>query len=191
MENKTTALCIVDMQNDVLKKIIATSTPIIPRIEKLLNHFRYHSLPVFHLLRIHRKDGVDVELFRLKRFQDQPFLIEGSEGAQIIAELAPLPHEYLICKKRFSGFFQTELLMLLSRLSVKKLVVCGVQTPNCIRCTVTDAISYDYTVSVIDDATASQTSEIQKANLIDMANMGVTIISTNQWIQTYNNTLQK
>ncbi len=30
------------------------------------------------------------------------------------------------------------------RLGVQRLVICGVQTPNCIRATVYDAVSYDY-----------------------------------------------
>jgi len=58
-----------------------------------------------------------------------------------------LAGEYLVCKRRWSAFFQTELDSLLKRLGVDQVVVTGVQTPNCIRGTVWDANSLDYEVS--------------------------------------------
>ena len=63
--------------------------------------------------------------------------------------------------------------MLLMRLQVTSLLVCGVQTPNCIRATVTDGIGYDFHMTILEDATAAQTSDIHQANLLDMYNMGV------------------
>jgi len=43
---------------------------------------------------------------------------------------------------------------------------------DCIRATVTDALAYDLDVTVLEDATAAQTSEVHLANLFDMRNMG-------------------
>ena len=45
------------------------------------------------------------------------------------------------------------------------MIVCGVQTPNCIRATAFDGLSLDYNVIVPSDATASASQEVQDANL--------------------------
>jgi Isochorismatase family len=44
-------------------------------------------------------------------------------------------------------------------------VLCGVQTPNCIRTGAYDGVSLGYHVTVLADATASKSQEVQDANL--------------------------
>jgi hypothetical protein len=51
------------------------------------------------------------------------------------------------------------------RLDIKDIVLCGVQTPNCIRACAYDGIALDYRVTVLSDATASRSLEAQEANL--------------------------
>ena len=50
----------------------------------------------------------------------------------------------MVIKKRFSAFFQTSLDMMLRRCRVDRVVLCGFQTPNCIRASAFDAVSLDY-----------------------------------------------
>jgi len=55
-------------------------------------------------------------------------------------------------------------------------VVAGIQTPNCIRTTVFDAMAYNYHTLLVTDATAAQSDEIHQSNVRDMSNIGVQII---------------
>ncbi len=80
-------------------------------------------------------------------------------------------------KRRWSAFFSTDLDLVLRRLGVRSVVLAGVQTPNCIRATATDATSLDYHCVVLSDATASGTDEVQQANLFDMSKMGVEVMT--------------
>ncbi len=178
--NEKTALLIIDMQNDVMN-MVPTGRSVAPAIRRVLDFCREKQIPVIHKLRVHRPDGVDVERFRLELFKREPFLVEGSTGAEIVAELRPIAGEYQVRGARFSGFFQTDLLLILHRLGVETLVVCGVQTPNCVRSTVVDGIGYDFHTVVLSDATAAKTSEIHAANLLDMQNMGVSILTCQEW----------
>jgi nicotinamidase-related amidase len=75
-----------------------------------------------------------------------------------------------------SAFIGTELDLMLRNLGVTDLVVTGIQTPNCIRTTVFDAIAYNYPVVLVDDAVGAQDSGIHSANVRDMANIGVRIL---------------
>ena len=83
-----------------------------------------------------------------------------------------------------SAFIGTELDLMLRTLGITGLVVTGVQTPNCIRTTVFDAIVYNYPVILVDDATGAQSEEIHQANVRDMANIGVRIMDARTLIDT-------
>jgi nicotinamidase-related amidase len=178
------ALLIIDMQNDFVLDDrplkVAGATAVIPKIQAVLLAFRQRSLPVFHVIRVHRPDGSDVEITRKELFARSPFAVEGTRGAAIIDELAPDEGEYILPKVRMSAFIGTELDLMLRSLGVTTLFVCGIQTPNCIRTTVFDAIAYNYPVVLIDDATGASSEEVHRANVLDMQNIGVRIIKTDE-----------
>lgn len=174
------ALLIIDMQNDFVLEgkplRVAGAKTVIPKIQAVLAEFRKRSLPVFHILRVHRPDGSDVEIIRQELFRKQPFAVAGTTGAAVIDELAPRPGEYVITKTRMSAFIGTELDLILRTLSVTSVYVTGIQTPNCIRTTVFDAIAYNYPVVLVDDAVGASSDEIHQANVRDMTNIGVRIV---------------
>ncbi len=174
------ALLIIDMQNDFVldgKPLrVAGAGTVIPKIQVVLAEFRKRSLPVFHILRVHRPDGSDVEIIRQELFRKQPFAVAGTRGAAVIDELSPLEGEYVLTKTRMSAFIGTELDLMLRTLCVTNLVVCGIQTPNCIRTTIFDGIAYNYLVVLVDDATGATSEEVHRANIKDLQNIGVKIV---------------
>jgi nicotinamidase-related amidase len=176
------ALLIIDMQNDfVLPKKplnVAGARAAIPNIQAVLAEFRNRSLPVFHILRVHRRDGSDVEITRQELFGKSPFAVAGTPGAAVIDELAPREGEYILKKTRMSAFIGTELDLMLRTLGVSTLFICGIQTPNCIRTTVFDGIAYNYPVVLVDDATGAVSDEVHRANVRDMQNIGVRIVKS-------------
>lgn len=185
--NTRSALIIIDMQNDFVLPngpvCVAGAAATVPLISQLLSHFRQHQGPVFHVVREHRADGSDVDNFRKALFaEDKKFVIPGTDGSEIVEPLQPTANEYRLVKPRFSAFMQTELDMILRRLAITQLVVCGTQYPNCIRATVLDAVSLDYQVTLVTDATSAQTADIAAANILDMANIGVSCLTTHQFI---------
>lgn len=148
-----------------------------------MSYFRENKLHLIFVKRLHRVDGSDVDKPRIELFNNTGgFLIEGTRGAEIVEELKPLPSEIVVVKKRWSAFFHTELDLILRRKKIQTLILGGVQTPNCIRASVTDAISLDYDVIVLEDGTASSNLEIQKSNLLDMENIGAKILRTDEVI---------
>jgi nicotinamidase-related amidase len=176
------ALLIIDMQNDFVLEgkplKVAGARGVIPKIRAVLEEFRKRSLPVIHVLRVHRPDGSDVEIIRQDLFRKSPFAVEGTPGAAVIDELAPLAGERVLTKTRMSAFTGTELDLVLRTLGVTTLVVCGIQTPNCIRATVFDGIAYNYPVVLIEDATGAASEEVHRANVRDMQNIGVQVTKT-------------
>jgi nicotinamidase-related amidase len=187
MDTERICLLIIDMQYDFLDAssplFVRGGPSIISNIEKILNYFRENNQLVIFVKRLHRSDGSDVDKQRTALFRNTGgFLVEGSRGAEIIDQLKPLPSEIVITKKRWSAFFHTELDLMLRREKIENLIICGIQTPNCIRTTFTDAISLDYNVIVLEDGTASNTINVQKSNLFDMENIGAKILRTDEAI---------
>jgi len=178
------ALLIIDMQNDFVLEgkplRVAGAQAVIPKIQTVLTEFRKRSLPVFHVLRVHRADGSDVEINRKELFARAPFAVEGTKGAAVIDEIIPLKGEYVLTKTRMSAFIGTELDLILRTLGISTLFICGIQTPNCIRTTVFDGIAYNYPVVIIDDATGASSEEVHRANVRDMQNIGVRIMKTGE-----------
>ena len=174
------ALLIIDMQNDFVLEgkplKVAGAQAAIPKMQAVLAEFRKRSLPVIHVLRVHRADGSDVEIIRKERFSREPFAVAGTAGAAVIDELEPRKGEIVLEKTRMSAFIGTELDLVLRTLGVSTLFVCGIQTPNCIRTTVFDGIAYNYPVVLIDDATGAASEEVHRANVRDMQNIGVRIV---------------
>ena len=87
-------------------------------------------------------------------------------------------------KTRFSAFHATALHADLVSRGVTRLVLAGVQTPNCIRATAYDALALDVpSVTVLSDATAAATPFVQQANLYDLRVAGADVITVREWEQ--------
>jgi nicotinamidase-related amidase len=176
---KKPALLIIDMQNDFVRAGAPMQMPgaenIIANVRDVLDAFRSLGHPVFHVMRIHRSDGSDVEIFRRETFRNVPFAVEGTFGSEIIDELMPEKDEYIIRKNRMSAFMNTDLDLLLRSLGIDTVFVTGIQTPNCIRTTVFDAAAHGYQTILVEDAVGARNSDIHRANIGDMTNIGTII----------------
>lgn len=58
---------------------------------------------------------------------------------------------------------------------IDTVVIAGTQTPNCVRATAFDAVSFDYRTIVLSDCTSSANADVQRSNLEDMRAAGVEI----------------
>lgn len=186
------AFLIIDMQKDFNLEgapfRVDAGLEAMPYIEEALEATRQTDIPIFHVFRHYRADGSDVELTRYDGFkQSGGGVVTGTEGAEIMDSIKPVEGEYLIEKQRWSAFFQTELDLILRRLGVKQVVLTGVQTPNCIRGTAWDANSLDYEIICLTDATNAANAEVHQANLNDMKNIGVKMMTTAEYVESLKN----
>jgi nicotinamidase-related amidase len=95
-----------------------------------------------------RAVGVDVVWIQFHN-DDLP---HGSEGWEIVAELAPADGEPVVHKAYADSFEETELESLLAERGVGRLFVAGAQTDECIRSTLHGAIARGYDATLVADA---------------------------------------
>ena len=161
------ALVIVDMVNDFCKEggamVLPEGMETVPPTQNLIRAFRERKLPIIFINDTHRKDKYDKEFDKRS-----PHCIEGTWGAQVIDELDPQPEDYQIPKRRFSGFYQTDLDLVLRELDVKTVVVTGVVTNISVRSTCHDAFFRGYQVVVPKDCVRATGPREQESSLWDI-----------------------
>lgn len=77
-------------------------------------------------------------------------------GNPLVERLRPRDDDYFIIKPQFSGFYATNLPVLLPKLGVSRLVLTGVATDICVLFTAADAHMRDYALWVPEDAVAAE-----------------------------------
>ncbi len=133
---------------------------IIPCIVELLRRELAAGSKVIYLVDTHAPDDREFQMF-------PPHCIEGTAETEVIPELAEFPGE-IIPKRRYSGFFETELEARLQELAPDEVIVVGVCTDICVMYTVNDAWNRDYPVTVYADCVATFDEEMHRFALRHM-----------------------
>ncbi|MFQ3544279.1 isochorismatase family cysteine hydrolase [Halobacillus rhizosphaerae] len=81
------------------------------------------------------------------------------QGKPVIDQLLPDEDDYFIIKPKHSGFFGTQLGILLNQLEVNNLIITGIAGDICVLFTANDAYMREYNLWVPKDCTASETTE--------------------------------
>lgn len=168
------ALLVVDMLNDFLYGSLACEhcREIVPRIRRLIEIARRVGAPVIFVNDSH-EPGVDRELGMWG-----PHAVRGSWGSRVVDEL-DLGYGYTVFKRRYSGFFETDLDLLLRELGIDTLVVTGIHTHICVLFTVADAVFRGYSVAVVRDCVAAFDREWHEKTLEYMQRfLGVEIVDS-------------
>ena len=112
------------------------------------------------------------------------------QGGDVVERIRPNDADYFIIKPHFSGFYATNLPLLLPKLGVSRLIVAGIATDICVLFTAGDAHMRDYALWVPRDAVAAASDERGRWALEIMANSmsartsATTELSLADWISS-------
>ena len=152
---KTSALFLQDLQNELIKGnrpvVPLSGAELIANCQKLLTKARAVGMPVIHV-RVPRPP-----LGTPPGAGAAPSLIEGSEGATIVAELAPRPEDVIVTKHTTSPFHTTDLGVYLRRFGISTLLLTGYSTTGVVEGSLRDARDQDYDCVVVRDCCAAAT----------------------------------
>ena len=108
-------------------------------------------------------------------------LADDRPGRELVARLRPRPSDFFVIKPQFSGFYATNLPVLLPKLKATRLVLAGVAADVCVLFTAADAHMREYQLWVPADAVASDDGEHTRWALqIMQKSMGADIRRTDQ-----------
>jgi maleamate amidohydrolase len=144
----------------------------IDQMARLLNAARAASIPIFFTRYVVDPVNDDVGMFHRKIGagvgRGENLYFAGTHGAEIIADLKPLPNEIVIDKKKFSAFLGTPLLSLLIDRRVDTLIIVGGSTSNCIRAAAVDSTQYNFFTVVPEEAVYDRLPFAHTLNLFDI-----------------------
>lgn len=162
-------LMIVDMLNDFMDPEGAlycgeTAPQIVPFVQQRLEQQRKAGQPVIFLQDAHDPDDAEFERF-------PPHCIAGTWGSEVISALKPLEGEKVIPKKRYSGFYNTDLDDYLRGLGTRSAEVVGVCTSICVMDTVGGLANRDFNIRVPKAGVADFDAEMHSFALKRMAQL--------------------
>jgi len=133
-----TAILVIDMINGMEQWIPKKNMlGLLPNIKKVLATAHAKKIPVIYVVHT-------------------PL---GKKGTESYNEIKKTSFDYLITKKQYSAFFETNLEKLLKKLGVKKLILIGVSTHWCILSTALDASYRGYEITLMQDCIAAPTKK--------------------------------
>ncbi len=137
------------------------------RARTVIDAARANGVPIVFLQEAHRVTGVDFGR-ELDGSEDE-HLVEGWPGTKIAAEVVGLrPDDYVIKKRRYSGFVGTDLSILLRGLGAETLILVGGLTNVCVHYTFADAHQGDYHCRVVEDCVGGSDIDAHAAALKNM-----------------------
>jgi nicotinamidase-related amidase len=183
-----TALVVIDMQRDFcepggafdrLGVDISMYPPVIPRVAGLIEGARRVGVQVIFIqmtvLPGRRSESPAQIRFNLRlhlashgEVEPLGYTADGSVGQEILPELAPAAGDLVVKKYRSSGFWGTNLDMLLRSNGIKSILVTGCTTEGCVESTARDALFNDYYVTIVSDCVASDDRAQHDASMLLM-----------------------
>ncbi len=160
------ALLVIDVQRD----LFAQKTPI----------YREETLIANILDLVDRAHRAGVPVIYIQHHSDD-FLVKGSEGWQLHAELHPQPEDYKVFKEHSNAFEEEAMGELLISLGVGRLVVTGLVTHGCVKNNCLGGLKEGYQVVLAGDTHSNFSKDaaalIEKWNKT-LADQGVAVVNT-------------
>lgn len=165
-----TALILVDVMNNFFhpqgNNFKPEYEPTLKNILLMLQTAREHRAVVVHTMEGHHPAGRQVD-FEWKKLPPHCFL--GDFDSEPVAGVNIQPDsEYVVRKRRFSAFFETDLNLLLREAGVERIIIVGVKTHVCVRATAQDGFAYGYRVVLPLEAVNSNYKHLHEASLEDI-----------------------
>jgi ureidoacrylate peracid hydrolase len=188
------ALLVIDMQRDFVEDGAIMEVPMararIPEMRRILDHCRADSVPVFftrHVLS-DRFDISPLETTYIPKLKAAG-MREGTSGAEVIAELAPLAQETVIVKHRYDAFYNTQLDTALRNIrgpsGVDTVIIIGTVTNICCESTARSAFMRDYKVAFVGDANGGLDEASHNATLDIIGNVFGRVMTTEELLAEF------
>lgn len=129
----------------------------------VLEAAREAGVPVVHLQEVHRRNLSDMG--RELDGSEGVHCLEGDVMTDFFEELRPIDGEFHVVKRRYSGFYSTELEIVLRAVRAETLFLIGGLTDVCIHYTFADAHQRDFHVRVIEDCVGGSSLQRHLASL--------------------------
>ena len=164
-----TAVLVIDMLNDFCEIEGALGNPealnLCESQNRILSAAREAGSTVVFVNEQHRPNLTPTTAFA----QQMTHTYQGTWGAEVVGTLGVSDDDLVVIKRRYSGFFQTDLDLVLRDRGIRTTILLGVLTNICVRATAHDSFFLGYDTVVPEDAVGAMSRQEQVASLYDIA----------------------
>jgi nicotinamidase-related amidase len=186
--DSATALLIVDMQNELMhpdgkyfQEFPVDPGSTVDAVRLLVSWARKRELRVIWQRLAFRPGHFDAVFNSMSRKTGN--LRDGAWGAELMGGLGREEEDVVITRKRPSGFFDTDLNIVLRGLGIRRLVVTGGSTHWAVESTVRDGHSHDYKMFVVREAVIDPFPDFHEASLRSMGSVFATVLDLDEVVE--------
>ncbi|RQD68814.1 MAG: cysteine hydrolase [Tindallia sp. MSAO_Bac2] len=185
MNLEKSALILIDLQKEDGFSI-DNMEQVVENAKILIDICRSRGIPIVYTRQINRDDSKGLSLREPLDNNSKPvFYRSNTEAVEIIDKVRPEKEDIVIDKYRWSGFYQTNLDLMLKGMGVTSVIIGGFVTDGCLMTSVFDGYFRDYEINLVEDMCGASNEGAHMASILIMCNWvyGIRVYQTGELIK--------
>jgi nicotinamidase-related amidase len=181
-QNTETALLVMDMQTGILG-MFPDGAALLGNLTKAIANARASKIPVIYVTVGFRPGAPEVSMSN-KSFgggKERFAQMNMDEFMQVHPDIAPLPGEVTVIKRRVSAFTGSDLEVVLRAFGTKHMVLTGIATSGVVLSTLREAADKDYRLTVIADCCADSDEEVHRVLTTKVFPRQADVLTLEEW----------
>jgi nicotinamidase-related amidase len=180
------ALLVMDVQRGIVGRF-AQDDEYLPRLARAIEAARAGGVPVIHVVIGFRAGHPEISA-RNKTFSAiagrTGGFAAGDPDAEIHPDIAPLPGDLVVTKKRVSAFAGSDLDMVLRAGGIDHLVLAGIATSGVVLSTLRQAADLDFGLTVLEDGCLDADPEVHRVLTTKVFPRQADVLTVDAWAKT-------
>ncbi len=187
LDPRTTALLVMDLQNDIVAMLGDASGPVVAHNKELVTAARKVKIPVLFVTVAFSPGYPEVSPHNamFSRITASGAFVAGSKGTQVVDALEATDADVYVIKRRVSAFAGSNLEVILRAKEIKTLVLTGLATSGVVLSTLRQAADLDYQIVVAADACGDRDEEVHRVLTQKVFPGQATVLSTAEVVAAF------
>lgn len=180
----SSALLVMDVQQAIVD-IADDGSGYLPRLRRAIDGARAADIPVIYVVIALRPGFPEVGTRNkpLAAIAQAGLFVEGAPGTEIHPEVAPLPGDVVVTKRRASAFSGSDLDVVLRARGIDSLVLTGIATSAVVLSTVCQANDLDFGLTILSDACLDTDPEVHRVLVERLFPQWAEVVSVDDWVK--------
>ncbi|WP_240802852.1 isochorismatase family cysteine hydrolase [Streptomyces sp. A1499] len=185
IDDVNSALLVMDVQRAIVD-VVDDGSGYLPRLRAAIDGARSAAIPVIYVVIALRPGFPEVGTRNkpLAAIARAGLYVEGVPGTEIHPEVAPLPGEVVVTKRRASAFSGSDLDVVLRARGVESLVLTGIATSAVVLSTLCGANDRDFGLTVLSDACLDPDPEVHRVLVQRLFPQWADVVTVDDWVRT-------
>ncbi|WP_369213339.1 cysteine hydrolase family protein [Streptomyces flavofungini] len=179
------ALLVMDVQRAVVD-LVDDGSGYLPRLRAAIDGARSAGIPVIYVVIALRPGFPEVGARNrpLAAIARAGLFVAGEPGTEIHPDVAPLPGEVVVTKRRASAFSGSDLDVVLRARGIENLVLTGIATSAVVLSTLCGANDLDFGLTVLSDACLDPDPELHRVLVDRLFPQWADVVTVGEWLGT-------